>query len=551
MKRIYFGGTINTLNDNNDVVEAILIEDDKIVAVGTEAEVMELKDDSTELCNLEGKTMLPGFIDPHSHFGVQSILSVFKSLAPSPIGDVESIERMIEVMIEDIEAKGFSGDEKFYIASGYDHEQLAEGRHPTKDDLDRISTEIPIAAVHASLHVGTFNTKALEVLGISKEEPNPAGGFFGRYEGTNEVNGYAEEMALQLHLMKHLAPDPSELVNVLKSGQEIYAKAGITTVQDGFTKNEEYQMFNFGSNNGLLDLDVHCYPPAIKSLQEGNHWIDGEYGIKPFDSFGTDNNIHFSGYKIVLDGSPQARTAWMSKPYEVVSESDDPNYVAYPFFEDDSIVTEGLVYAMERNAPVLVHCNGDASGDQFLRCYEEALTKIDNEYTARPVMIHCQTVREDQIDLMAKHGIIPAMFPIHTYFWGDVHIKNFGRERANKISNQKYALSKGLLPTSHEDCPVLPPSTILSVWSACNRKTRSGEVLGEDLVLSRYEGLRSVTYNAAYQYGEEETKGTIEVGKMSDLVITNEDILTCSDDTLFTATVYQTIKRGKVIYTQQ
>lgn len=550
MKRIYFGGKINTLNDNNDVHEALLIEDDKIIAVGTEVEIMELKDDSTELVNLEGKSVFPGFIDPHSHYGVQSILSIFKSLAPSPIGDVESIDRMVEVMTEDIAAKGFTGSEKFYIASGYDHEQLAEGRHPTKDDLDRISTEVPIAAVHASLHVGTFNTKALEVLNIGKEEPNPAGGHFGRYEGTNEVNGYAEESALQLYLMKHLAPEPSELLEVLKSGQDLYAKGGVTTAQDGFTKNEEYQMFYFGANNGIIDLDIHCYPPAIRALQDGNHWIDGKYEVNFGDSFGTNNNIHFSGFKIVLDGSPQARTAWMSKPYEVVSESDDQEYVAYPFYEDDSIVTEGLYYAMERNAPVLVHCNGDASGDQFLRCYEQALNNLDGEYTARAVMIHCQTIREDQIDKMAEYGIIPAMFPIHTFFWGDTHIKNFGRDRANKISNQRYALSKGLLPTSHEDCPVLPPSPILSVWAATNRTTRSGEILGEDLRLTRYEALRTITYNAACQYAEEDIKGTIETGKMSDLVITELNLLTCSEDELFTADVFQTIKRGKVIYSK-
>ncbi|WOO87932.1 amidohydrolase [Mollicutes bacterium LVI A0039] len=550
MKRIYLGGEIVTLNDNNDIAEAVMIEDAKIVAIGSEEEILKLKDAETEVVDLEGKAMLPGFIDPHSHYGIQSVLSVFKTLAPSPISDVESMDRLIEVMKNDIEEKGYTGTDKFYIASGYDHEQLKEGRHPTRDDLDKVSTEVPLAAVHASLHVGTFNSKALEILGIDEEQPNPPGGHFGRYEGTNKVNGYAEESALQLYIMDKLAPQPADVPAVLKSGQDIYAKAGITTAQDGFTKNEEYQMFNFGANNGIIDLDVHCYPPAVKSLQEGNHWIDGEFGVNIFDRFGTDNNISFSGYKIVLDGSPQARTAWMSKPYEVVSEDDEPDYVAYPFYEDDAIVTEAISYAMERNAPVLVHCNGDASGDQFLRCYKEALAKLDGEYTARSVMIHCQTIREDQIDEMAELNIIPAMFPIHTYFWGDTHIKNFGRERANKISNQKYALSKGLLPTSHEDCPVLPPSTLLSVWAASNRVTRSGEILGEELRLTRYEALRSVTYNAAYQYHEEDIKGTIEVGKMSDLIILDRNVLTCSDDELFNASVVQTIKRGKVIYTK-
>lgn len=548
MKTIYFGGNINTLNHTNDVEEALLIEDDKIIAVGSIHDINKLKDNNTTLINLNGKSIFPGFIDPHSHFGIQSILSVFKSLAPAPIGDVDSITRMLEVMSEDIKAKGFSGSERFYIASGYDHEQLKECRHPNKDDLDKISTEIPIVAVHASLHVGTFNSKALEVLEISSEQPNPPGGLFGRYDGTNTVNGYAEETALQLYLMKHLAPKPNELVDVLKTGQHLYAKSGITTAQDGLTKNDEYQMFNFGANNGIIDLDIHCYPPAIKSLREGNHWLDGEFGINIFESFGTNNNIHFSGYKIVLDGSPQARTAWMSKPYEVTNELDDANYCGYPFYDDDDVVIEALVYAMSRNAPVLTHCNGDASGDQFLRCFKQALSLIDNDYTARAVMIHCQTIREDQIDEMAKLNIIPAMFPIHTFFWGDTHLKNFGRERANKISNQKYALSKGILPTSHEDSPVLPPSTILSVWAASNRQTRSGVILGEELRLTRYEALRSVTYNAAYQYNEEHIKGTIEVGKKADLVITELDLLTCNDDELFSADVFQTIKNGKVIY---
>lgn len=550
MKTIYYNGIINTLNNDNNVYEALLVENDKILAVGSDAEIMDQKDHNTDVIDLDGKSMFPGFIDPHSHYGMQSILAIFKSLAPSPIGDVESIGRMVEVMKEDIEAKKFNGTEKFYFASGYDHEQLVEGRHPTKDDLDLISTEIPVVAVHASLHVGTFNSKALEILGIDKEEPDPAGGHFGRYEGSNEINGYAEEMAMMPYLMGHLAPQPQELPEVLKAGQELYAKAGITTAQDGFTKNEEFQMFNFGANNGIIDLDIHCYPPAVKSLREGNHWIDGEYGVKYGDAFGTENNIHFSGYKIVLDGSPQARTAWMSKPYEVVSENDDPNYVAYPFFTDDDVVTEALVFAMKQNAPVLVHCNGDAAGDQFLSCFEAALDQIDNEYTARAVMIHCQTIREDQIDKMAKFNITPAMFPIHTFFWGDTHIKNFGRERANKISNQRYALSKGLLPTSHEDCPVLPPSPILSVWAATNRQTRSGEILGEELRLTRYEALRSITYNAAVQYSEENTKGTIEVGKKADLVITEKDLLTCSNDELFTADVYQTIKNGKIIFSK-
>lgn len=544
--KIFYNGNIVTLKDEKDIHQAVVVEDGKIKFVGSDEEAMKLKDENTELVDLNGKTMLPGFIDPHSHYGNMSVFSRYTLIAPAPVGEVDSIQKMIEIMKKDYAKVEEKNKDKIFLAYGYDHEQLKEGRHPTRDDLDQISTETPIAISHASMHVGVFNSKAIELFGIDEEAENPEGGFYGRYEGSNKINGYVEEMCFQIPLMKNLQVAPEDLPEIIKAGQEIYAKSGVTTAQDGFTTNNEYGIFKYGVDNGLLDIDVHCYPPAIKQLQEGNHWIDGEFGLNFKDSIG--ENVHFSGYKMVLDGSPQARTAWMSKPYEVVDEHDDPNYVAYPFFEDDEVVTEGLVYAVERNAPVLVHCNGDATGDQFIRCFREALKRCDNEYTARAVMIHCQTVREDQIDEMAELNIVPAMFPIHTYFWGDVHMKNFGPERANKISNQKYALSKGLLPTSHEDSPVLPPNSILSVWSACNRKTRSGVILGEDLRLTRFEGLRTITYNAAWQYGEEDTKGTIEVGKLADLVICEKDLLHCSDDELFTATVDETIKKGKTIY---
>ncbi len=544
--KIFYNGKIITLKNEEEMYEALCIENGKIKALGTNDEILALKDENTELVDLEGKSMFPGFIDPHSHFGNMGLLSTSTLIAPPPVGNITSIKDMVSLMKENI--KKHEDPTKMFMAYGYDHEQLVEGRHPNRDDLDEISKDIPVAVLHASLHVGAFNSKAIEVLGISEEEPNPEGGFYGRYEGSNKINGYVEEAAFQLNLLKALDVDPAEVPNILKAAQNIYAKSGITTVQDGFSTNNEFPLFKFGADNGLLDLDVHCYPPAVKELRENNKWVTGEFGVNYGDSFGTNNNVHFSGYKVILDGSPQARTAWMSKPYEVVHENDDPNYVAYPFYDDIETVKEGLKFAMEQNAPVLVHCNGDAAGDQFLKAFEEVKNELTTEYTARAVMIHCQTIREDQIDKMAEHNIVPAMFPIHTYFWGDVHIKNFGRERANKISNQKYALSKGLLPTSHEDSPVLPPSTILSVWAACNRVTRSGEVLGEELRLTRYEALRSVTYNAAYQYSEEDIKGTLEVGKNADLVISELDLLHCSNEELYTASVSETIKEGKTIF---
>lgn len=547
MKQLIFGGKIVTMNDNNDIVEAVFIEDDKILAVGSVEELSKMCDEETEEVNLQGSTMFPGFIDPHSHYGQQSILSKFKCIAAPPVADVTSIETMIKELKEAI--VGWN-PEKVYLAYGYDHEELDEKRHPLKDDLDLVSTEVPIIAIHASTHVGTFNTAALKFFDIKENQEDPAGGTFGRYEGTDLINGYAEESAIQLYAMKCLAPEPEEVLEVLAKGQQLYAQAGITTAQDGFSGNVEYNLFKLGSENGVIDLDIHCLPPCHKSFRGENKWMNGDFGVKVGDSFGNEyNNIKFWGYKLVLDGSPQARTAWMTKPYVAVSEDDDPEYCGYPFYEDDNEVIEAIKHAIDNDAPFLVHCNGDAAGDQLIRCYRKALELSDNkEYSKQGGMNHCQTAREDQFDELAKLNMFASVFPIHTLFWGDTHLKNFGEERANKISNLKYAYQVGLKPTIHEDSPVLPPNPILSMWAACNRKTRSGHVLGKHLRLTREEALRGITINGAYQYNEEAIKGSIEPGKISDFTIVNTDLLTCSDDELFNASVLKTIKRGKVIF---
>ncbi len=542
MKKIFFNAEVVTMVNDKDIHQAVLIEDDKIVAVGSNDEVLAMKDDATVVVDVEGKTIMPGFIDPHGHFSFQSILAECLYIAPSPLGRVNSIEDMKAEIAKALE--NHENKDEFFITYGYDNEELAEGRHPIRDDLDEITTETPMVVIHASLHVGTFNTKALEVLGISETEPDMEGGHWGRYPDSDVINGYAEELAIQSKMLNILSPKPETIPTLLKAGQELYAGAGFTTVQDGFTSDNEHGLMQFGVENGLIDLDIHSYPPCHVSVRE-TKVHNGAMNVG--DYVGNSGRLYFSGYKLVLDGSPQARTAWMTNPYEVVSETDDPNYVAYPFYENDEEVVDAIKVAIDRNAPVLVHCNGDAAGDQFLRSFKKAKELSDNKnYDKRAVMIHAQTARKDQIDIMAEENIVPAMFPIHTFFWGDTHIKNFGRERADKISNQAYAYEKGILPTSHEDSPVLPPNPIFSAWAAQYRTTRTGEILGRGV--NRFDALRTITYNAAHQYHEEGVKGTIEPGKMSDLVILDTNLLTASKEDMREGRVLETIKRGKTIF---
>jgi predicted amidohydrolase YtcJ len=199
---------------------------------------------------------------------------------------------------------------------------------------------------------------------------------------------------------------------------------------------------------------------------------------------------------------------------------------------------------------ILTHCNGDAASEQFLNAYEKALSESDNpnKETLKPVMIHCQTVRNDQLDRMAAINMIPSIFVGHVYYWGDVHMKNFGPERGNHISPAKDAMDRGLVINFHQDAPITKPNMLHSVWCAVNRISRAGNVIGEDQKIGVYDALKAVTINAAYQYSEEDSKGSIKEGKRADLVVLDKSPLAVDQMEIKDIKVLETIKDGKRIY---
>jgi len=256
-------------------------------------------------------------------------------------------------------------------------------------------------------------------------------------------------------------------------------------------------------------------------------------------------HIKIGGYKIFLDGSPQGRTAWMSQPYLGGEEG----YCAYPWLTDEE-ANKHCRTAVDEDRQILVHCNGDAASEQFLNAYEKALEESPNpnKYNLRPVMIHCQTVRNDQLDRMAKIKMIPSIFVGHVYYWGDIHMRNFGPERGNHISPAKDALDRGMVINFHQDTPITKPDMLHSVWAAVNRISRLGNVIGEDQKIGVYDALKAVTINAAYAYFEEDSKGSIKVGKRADLVILDRDPMKVDPMQIRDIQVLQTIKDGKTIY---
>ena len=537
MRKLYFNGTIITVNENQPTVEAVLIENEKIIKVGSKDEVFELKDSETELVDLEGKTMLPGFIDSHSH-----ITAVAQTLMIVNLSEANSKEEFISMLKEYVKNNSPKAGE-WVIGFGYDNTKFENEEHPTKFDLDTVTTEVPIFVSHASGHISTTNSKALEALGyVGTDYEVPEGGVVRTVEGSNEPNGVLEENACLAPEKRKIIPAPSieTLLKCIKKAQEIYSSYGLTTAQDAGVDENLHQLLSLAAQKNELIMDV--VGQAVQHVT-----------LKLLKNEGTPKREYVNHYKLLggktwLDGSPQGKTAWLTKPYYEVPEGESKDYCGYGTQEDKE-VTDYFKSLIENNIQVNVHCNGDAAADQFIRCYKKALEETGSQTDLRPVMVHAQTVREDQLDAMKELGIIPTFFLDHIWFWGDYHYDSvFGPERANRLSPAKSALRRNMNFTLHQDSPVKMPNQILAIHNAVNRQTQSGRILGEDQRLTVMEAIKALTLNAAYQYFEEETKGSIEEGKLADFVILDRNPLEVESSKIKEINVLETIKEGNTIY---
>ena len=538
MKKIYYNGSIITVNDAQPSAEALMVDGDKIAAVGSLEEVTALKDDATEMIDLEGKTMLPGFIDGHSHIG--NIMAGLPQLYPPPNGDIDSKKKLLAALKKMID-NGELLENGWLFALGYDNAFFENEAHPTRDELDQISTEIPMVVLQVSGHIGTVNSKALEIVGWTKESPNPEGGVLQHDPITGELNGIIEERAIHVlgfgHVLKGVSLE--ELAKLFRHSQVSYAQNGVTTAQEGGTTKEFLETIRYvQSHEGLL-IDVISYPMQdyLKDI------IPDDTSAQSYH-----NRLKIAGAKVVADGSPQGKTAWLTKPYYKVPAGAAEDYKGYPIFSDEQML-DFCTQALEHDWQMLVHCNGDATGDQFIRCYKKAQEATGNYKNLRPVMIHAQTVREDQLDEMKELGMTPSFFHDHVFYWGDYHYESvLGPERGSRISPLASCVKREMPFTLHNDVPVTPINPIFNIHNAVNRITRGGRALGTEYCVDVMEAVKAVTIYGAYQHFDEDTKGSLEVGKRADIVILDKNPLKVDKTTIKDIKVVETIKDGNVIY---
>ena len=532
---VYAGEHILTFEPALPRARSLAARGEEIVCVDAGDACRALAGPDTRVVELGSRALLPGFIDAHGHVTMLASLIDRANLSAPPVGSVTSIASLQDGLRAHLAAHPPAPGE-WLAGYGYDDSLLAEQRHPTRDDLDAVSRDVPIAILHVSGHLAVANSAALAAARVTAETPDPPGGHFRRRGSSREPNGVAEEAALfellgRSPLVAPVAPEQ------LRRALAVYASFGFTTVQDGASSPEDIAALERLAREGGAPLDV-VYFPLVRDVAQ-------PLPDAPLHEYR--GGVSWGGVKLILDGSPQAKTAFLSQPYHVPPPGKSADYRGYPI-STQQFVDAALARFLPAGIPVIAHANGDAAQDMLIAAVERALA-LAPIADHRTVVIHAQTARDDQLDRMQALGLIPSFFSAHPYYWGDWHRDSvLGPARAARISPARSALTRGIPFTIHNDAPVVPPDAARLLWATVNRLTRSGEVLGAEQRIGVEDALRALTANAAHQYFEEAKKGTLAVGKQADLVVLSEDPLAMAPEKLLELRVEETVARGELVF---
>ncbi|MEI6896734.1 MAG: amidohydrolase [Psychromonas sp.] len=535
---LYFGGDIITMHgDQANYVEAVIETDGKVVYTGNKENALQLLNKGFQQVDLQGKTMLPGFLDPHGHFMAAILMVNQVNVAAPPVGTAQSIADIIKnLQIYQKERQIPEGG--WIVGWGYDQDLISEKRHITKRDLDKAFPKRKVMLIHVSMHGAVLNSQALAWANIDEKTATPEGGVIARF-ANNEPAGLVMESAYLPIFSKLPQPSDDEKIKLMGKAQEMYTSQGYVQAIEGFTHVADLRFLQRAAKAGKNIIDIIALP----GFTEVDEWFDKpEF---PFGRYHGKFKIH--GCKITLDGSPQGKTAFISTPYLTGGPDGEKNW------RGESLLTQVELDMLtakmyKNNIPLQIHANGDAAIDMVIKTVQNAGIKASDD--KRTVIIHSQFQRPDHLPHYAKLGLSPSYFTQHAFFWGDVHVQNIGQQAANFISPMKAAKEAGLIISNHSDFYVTPLDPFFIIWTAMARESRSGNLIGAEQRVDAYTALQALTTGPAFQFFEETRKGKIKVGMLADFVIIENNPLKQNVADIRDNAVVMTIKEGQVVYRQ-
>ena len=536
--QVFINANVITMDGGQPRAEAVALQHDRIIAVGSREEIEPYITDKTVVHDLQSKTLLPGFIDAHGHYP-GSGLSVFGvDLNSPPIGNTTSIPQLLN----QLKAKAQSTPKgEWVFGFGYDDTLLAEKRHPTRQELDSVSTEHPITIWHVSGHMLVANSAGMALAGIDNNTPNPEGGVIVKDPVTGELTGLLEEEARIPVLEMSMDLSVFQFFEMVKQASAEYLAKGVTTAQSGGLDGTMLQGMWLSQMLNLSPLRLELWP-AYNSLAE--ELLNGERNAEDFET----PKLNLGAVKIIADGSIQGYTGYLSRPYHTPYHGDG-EHRGYPTMSREEL-TRLVTRFHKAGFQLAIHGNGDASIDDIIHAFAEA-QKAHYREDPRLIVVHAQMARDDQLARMKELGMTPSFFSAHTYYWGDRHRDIFmGPERAANMSPAQSAVKIGLRITTHLDTPVVPMDPLLAAWATVNRQTSGGQVIGPHQRINVEQALRALTLDAAWQIFRDDELGSITPGKLADLVVLDKDPVQYSEK-LRNIMVEKTLIGGVVVYRRQ
>jgi predicted amidohydrolase YtcJ len=429
---------------------------------------------------------------------------------------------------------------KLLIGFGYDNAQLKELRHPTKEELDAVSQDIPVLIVHQSSHLATANSAMLKAMGYDANSKDPEGGVIQRKPGSTEPNGTLEETALFAAMPVVLGRiGPEGLKIFAREGAKLWASFGYTTAQEGRSIPAIVDLMKQVAAEGGFANDVTTYPDVL---------VDRAY-IKANQSNAYINRFRVAGAKLTIDGSPQGFTAWRDRPYFKPVGNYPAGYSGYASATAEQVM-DAVQWAAASGIQIITHSNGERASDLLIAAHRAAQARFPQSKALRNVLIHGQFLREDQLDSYKALGVIPSLFPMHTFYWGDWHLDHtVGPVAGMNISPTGWAKKRGMIFSSHHDAPVAFPDSMRVLDATVTRRARgTGRIVGPEQRVDVITALKAMTIWPAYHHFEEKTKGSLQPGKLADFAILSKDPTAVEPTTIADIKVTETVKEGKSIF---
>jgi predicted amidohydrolase YtcJ len=515
---------IVTMNPQNPVADAMAFRGDRIVAVGAEAQVRDALIGYQRFFDLEGRTIVPGFIESHDHLFMSSGTTLLADISPFTTPTLEAALKKLSAVEPD--------DDGWVVAFGADQTLYGEGRGPTSDVLDPLFPETPVVVFHLSGHAAFMNSEAMRRVGLDKSTPNPQGGFYEK-DSDGKLTGYLSGQPAFLHLRPYPSVTPESAV-----------AASLDRAAKGITTSSEFAIMNAFILDGLRRATE---APGFATRVVGGYFStasDYEEMVPRLGNYETDLlKIRF--IKTWTDGSVQGGTAYLRDGYYDPTMGKGGAQGSQEYFND--LVLD--IY--QRGYWPAIHANGDGATDVALNALEYAQGEVGPDVSAqiRPQIIHAQVTRKEQIERMAELKALPTFFTTHVYYWGDLHYeRTVGPQLAQRLSAMNDAFSAGLAASMHNDPPVTPADPLSNMWIAVNRRSSSGRVLGADQAITPLQALQAYTTNAAYQFGMEDEAGSLEVGKLADFAVLDRNPLKVDPDEIRNVRVLNTVLGGRLTY---